>query len=708
MKRESHDKAQAPARQPAAACAGASTAAQAVMDGSPTLLAQRRQLEKAFGEAAQPAEQAPVNRTGMPDGLKSGIESLSGMDMSDVRVHTNSAQPRQINALAYAQGNDIHLGPGQEKHLPHEAWHLVQQRQGRVRPTTEVQGQAVNDDPGLEREADVMGARAASSARPVQRALQGPATGSDRQPPTQRRSTGAGVVQAIMSVAEFQAATPGSVFKPRATIVNVDAALNTYVTTRTAANANTLIGVIQGYVNGDHDANRKQIANGLLQRATAEHQLLQQIGDDKAFLVDALIEQAGMGRIAQLVQLATDVTGGHALILPTLIDAIGGGANINNLNTSGLVAHITAAHAGRLVQLIPLAGGMAHRVALDALVQAAGAAHAPLLEPMLTQAGGATQLVNLTTIVNRHAGQGDLAFDLTREAGGNAATFARLAAEVPAFQQAAAPGVLPNVAAAIANYNNAIPPALAAEMAQVVAQATTAHAQAVALGGPAGLLPNTVAAGLLGNLLVRIGNLNVRAVAVGGGAARAAGDLVLVTQVGNLVANAVSAQVANAVAAAPQPITPALHAANVAFANAAAAVATAAAKAHASYDPPTIANVNVDHFLTRHTPHYFDFGEIKPANTQWPAAWGGGAANQVDAQLVHVLNTLAAAHDWLMPGVAKVGQGVPMGGSAQIAALAVAGGANQINVGQFFPENNPGAGLFPHPDTTMRAIHKVL
>lgn len=35
----------------------------------------------------------------------------------------------------YSQGTDIHIGPGQEKHLPHEAWHVVQQKQGRVKPT---------------------------------------------------------------------------------------------------------------------------------------------------------------------------------------------------------------------------------------------------------------------------------------------------------------------------------------------------------------------------------------------------------------------------------------------------------------------------------------------------------------------------------------------------------------------------------------------
>lgn len=100
------------------------------------------------------------NKTGMPDKLKSGVESLSGMDMSDVRVHHNSAKPMQFNALAYAQGNQIHLGPGQEKHLPHEAWHVVQQKQGRVSPTLQLKGAFLNNDKGLESEADVMGVKA--------------------------------------------------------------------------------------------------------------------------------------------------------------------------------------------------------------------------------------------------------------------------------------------------------------------------------------------------------------------------------------------------------------------------------------------------------------------------------------------------------------------------------------------------------------------
>ena len=117
----------------------------------------------ASAELQTQLQQAPrVNNTGLPDQLKGGIESLSGLSMDHVRVHYNSTQPAQLNALAYAQGSDIHLAPGQERHLPHEAWHVVQQAQGRVRPTMQMKdGVPVNDDPGLEREADVMGGRAA-------------------------------------------------------------------------------------------------------------------------------------------------------------------------------------------------------------------------------------------------------------------------------------------------------------------------------------------------------------------------------------------------------------------------------------------------------------------------------------------------------------------------------------------------------------------
>lgn len=100
------------------------------------------------------------NQTGLPDVLKSGIESLSGFSMDNVRVHYNSSKPATVQALAYTKGTDIHVAPGQERHLPHEAWHVAQQMAGRVSPTTTINGMAVNDNVELEHEADVMGEKA--------------------------------------------------------------------------------------------------------------------------------------------------------------------------------------------------------------------------------------------------------------------------------------------------------------------------------------------------------------------------------------------------------------------------------------------------------------------------------------------------------------------------------------------------------------------
>ncbi len=114
---------------------------------------------------ASPERSRRANNTGLSDNLKSGIENLSGYSMDDVKVHYNSSKPAQLQAHAYAQGTDIHLAPGQKKHLPHEAWHVVQQKQGRVKPTRQLKGKVnINDNAGLEKEADVMGARAAQNA----------------------------------------------------------------------------------------------------------------------------------------------------------------------------------------------------------------------------------------------------------------------------------------------------------------------------------------------------------------------------------------------------------------------------------------------------------------------------------------------------------------------------------------------------------------
>ncbi len=112
-----------------------------------------------------PAIQRKPSRSGLPDRLKAGIEQLSGLPLDDVRVHYGSPLPARFDADAHTRGREIHLGQGQESLLPHEAWHVVQQARGRVKPTMKMHdGVTLNDDAALEREADVMGAKALGNA----------------------------------------------------------------------------------------------------------------------------------------------------------------------------------------------------------------------------------------------------------------------------------------------------------------------------------------------------------------------------------------------------------------------------------------------------------------------------------------------------------------------------------------------------------------
>ena len=75
-----------------------------------------------------PNASSSQNTSGVPSGLKAKYEQCSGVSMDDVSVHYNSDKPVQYDALAYTQGNDVYLGPGQEKHLGHELGHVIQQK----------------------------------------------------------------------------------------------------------------------------------------------------------------------------------------------------------------------------------------------------------------------------------------------------------------------------------------------------------------------------------------------------------------------------------------------------------------------------------------------------------------------------------------------------------------------------------------------------
>ncbi|MEG3147382.1 DUF4157 domain-containing protein [Sphingomonas sp. RT2P30] len=177
-----------------------------LLNARPALVAQRALAAR----IARPPAVIRANGTGLPDQLKLNLEAMSGMTMDDVRVHRNSAAPAQLSAHAYAQGSDIHIGPGQERHLPHEAWHVVQQKRGQVKATRQLkQGVAINDDVGLEAEADIMGARASRHD-----ALPKGAMGSaDVAAPTSGVAQRAKVQVSVTGVTHLVAARGGSIME---------------------------------------------------------------------------------------------------------------------------------------------------------------------------------------------------------------------------------------------------------------------------------------------------------------------------------------------------------------------------------------------------------------------------------------------------------------------------------------------------------------
>jgi len=127
------------------------------------------QSKTADGESTikKPASEGAKSK--LPDGVKGKMEACFGTDFSDVNVHANSDKATEIGALAYAQGSDVHFAPGQfnpdsqkgQELIGHELAHVVQQKEGRVSAKKQGAGMPVNNDPGLEKEADEMGVKAA-------------------------------------------------------------------------------------------------------------------------------------------------------------------------------------------------------------------------------------------------------------------------------------------------------------------------------------------------------------------------------------------------------------------------------------------------------------------------------------------------------------------------------------------------------------------
>lgn len=81
-------------------------------------------------------------------------QTLSRVDPSDMHIHRNNSEPDRLKAYVFMRGTDIILA--------HEAWHVVQQKQGRVQANSSFRGQVINSSPSLESEAYRMAQRVTS------------------------------------------------------------------------------------------------------------------------------------------------------------------------------------------------------------------------------------------------------------------------------------------------------------------------------------------------------------------------------------------------------------------------------------------------------------------------------------------------------------------------------------------------------------------
>ncbi|MEM7102180.1 MAG: DUF4157 domain-containing protein [Bacteroidota bacterium] len=140
---------------------------------------QEQQKEKTIGEesqnpttASKPTAQKKGNKTGMPDGVKSKMETAFQSDFSNVKMIPNSNKAFDIGAQAFAQGNEVHFAPGKfnpnthegQELIGHELAHINQQQEGRVQANSQLKGQPFNDQSNLEKEAEQSGKKAASAS----------------------------------------------------------------------------------------------------------------------------------------------------------------------------------------------------------------------------------------------------------------------------------------------------------------------------------------------------------------------------------------------------------------------------------------------------------------------------------------------------------------------------------------------------------------
>jgi Domain of unknown function (DUF4157) len=131
-------------------------------------LVQRKGAGPVAGASPGAALPADGGGAAMPAEVQRKMEQVFGTSLAAVRIHVGP-RAAALGAKAYTQGTEIHFAPGTyqpespagQTLLGHELAHVIQQSAGRVSATSEAHGVPVNEDAGLEAEADEMGAKAA-------------------------------------------------------------------------------------------------------------------------------------------------------------------------------------------------------------------------------------------------------------------------------------------------------------------------------------------------------------------------------------------------------------------------------------------------------------------------------------------------------------------------------------------------------------------
>ncbi len=131
----------------------------------------------------------------LPKDVRAKMEASFGTSFENVRVREDGSA-KELNALAYTRGNLITFAPGKMDFssqsglelLGHEITHTRQQQEGRVKATRQAKGVGINDDSGLESEADRMGAKAARG-EPVDGAAAKAAPAPPADAPAQRKAS---------------------------------------------------------------------------------------------------------------------------------------------------------------------------------------------------------------------------------------------------------------------------------------------------------------------------------------------------------------------------------------------------------------------------------------------------------------------------------------------------------------------------------------